>query len=190
MMYSFFPPLIVFRPVLVVQLICKMDLRFVTFLNFTFLAATNRPTNLVIRSVSHPFRQIWSSGFVGQQIWSSVPWHRAMVMTHPPGIDHGRFQSHQFHVIPFIMGFGICLPRGRKNNIPTYLVLDQDPFSDLLNHEAGPRTTNLKNRSEICYFFVFYLPRGNKSPNKSRSKIRQPPISTNLVIRFRFQISD
>ena len=76
-----------------------------------------------------------------------------------------------------------------KNAIPTYLVLYQDPFWDLLNHEdrpkAGPRgSASLKNDSEICYVFAVYLPRGNKSPNKPGHQIRQPPISTNLVIRI------
>ena len=45
---------------------------------------------------------------------------------------------------------GVCLPRSRKNTIPTYLILDQDPFSDMLYHEDRPKagnrgTTNLKN---------------------------------------------
>ena len=41
-----------------------------------------------IRSASHKFRHIWSSGFFGQHIWSSVPWYITMVMTHLPGIGH------------------------------------------------------------------------------------------------------
>ena len=45
----------ILRPVLVVQHICKTDLRFVTFLYVTYLTAANHPTNLVIRSVSPCF---------------------------------------------------------------------------------------------------------------------------------------
>ena len=44
------------RPVLVVQLIWKKNLRKVTFLYFINLAAANHPTNLAIRSVSLQFQ--------------------------------------------------------------------------------------------------------------------------------------
>ena len=64
-------------------------------------------------------------------------------MTYPPGVVYRRFQSHQFHVIPFILGFGICLPRSRKNTIPTYLVRNQDPFSGLLSHEGRTKSSSL-----------------------------------------------
>ena len=53
--------------------------------------------------------------------------------------------------------------------------------------KAGPRgTINLKNGPGICDVFVFYLPRGNKPPSKSRSLIHQTLISTKLVIRIRW----
>ena len=59
-----------------------------------YLAATNHPTNLGIRSENPSATHFDKSGhqdlFVGQQIWPSVQWHKAMVMTHPPGIVHER----------------------------------------------------------------------------------------------------
>ena len=51
--------------------------------------------------------------------------------------------------------------------------------------EAGPRgSTHLQNASEISNVIELYLPRGNKSPNKSGLQVRQPPTSTNPVIRI------
>ena len=40
----------------------KSNLRFAAFMHFTFFEATNNPTNLVIKSLTHPFRQIKHPG--------------------------------------------------------------------------------------------------------------------------------
>ena len=121
----------------------KTDLG-LTFLRFTCLAATNHPRNQDPRSVSNPFRKTWSSGFVGQQVRSTLPWYRASVMTHPPGIVDRRSQSHQFHVFPFILRLGFVYREVGRIPFPTYLILDRDLFLGLLNHEGRPETQTKK----------------------------------------------
>ena len=54
--------------------------------------------------------------------------------------------------------------------------------------QAGPRgSTKTEKKFEISYVFTFYLPRGNKPPNKTGHQVRQPFIfnfPTSLVMEF------